>query len=68
MDYDPTERFVLLEMKVAYQERLLEELNQVLIGKSRELEELTRRLRALEELARLGGQDAKVPHERPPHY
>jgi SlyX protein len=68
MDFDTEERFVFLETKLAYQERLLEELNQVLIDKSRDLDELKRRLKTLEELARHDDTDRKVPHERPPHY
>jgi SlyX protein len=68
MTFDPEERFVFLETKLAYQERLLEELNQVLIDKSREVDELHRRLKTLEELARHGDTDRKVPHEPPPHY
>jgi SlyX protein len=68
MNYDTEERFVFLETKLAYQERLLEELNQVLIDKSREHDEFKRRLKTLEDLARQGDTDRKVPHEAPPHY
>jgi SlyX protein len=68
MNFDPEERFVILETKLAYQERLLEELNQVLIDKSRELDDLQRRLKNIEELARQGDTDRKIPHEPPPHY
>lgn len=68
MQISADERFIILETKLAYQERLLEELNHVLIGKGKELDDLRRRLAALEALARQGSNETKPPHERPPHY
>ena len=55
-----------LEIKVTYQERLLETLNQVLVSQRTELDALLKRGRALEE--QLHGaleEPADVP---PPHY
>lgn len=62
------ERFIQLETKIAYQERLLEELNDVLIAKVNLLDELQKRLKTLEDLVRSEGPLAAMPHERPPHY
>lgn len=60
-----------LEEVVAHQQRLLEELNQVLTVQQADLATLGRRLTALEQkylelAATLSGGD--LPHERPPHY
>ena len=65
------ERFVELESKLAHQDQLLEELNEVLTNQQArlmQLEELCRslvdRVRVLGEAAPDGDPDA----ERPPHY
>jgi len=63
-----TERFILLEMKMAYQEKLLQELSDLLREKGREIEQLGARLARLEAAAAAAGEEARLPHERPPHY
>lgn len=58
----------MLETKLAYQERLLDELNEVLIAKAREIDDLKRRLVVLEEALRPQADAIRPPHEVPPHY
>lgn len=64
------QQLALLEEKLTYQQRQLEELNAVVIAQQEQLDQLRR------EVARLGGvvQDVlatgteNLPHEKPPHY
>jgi SlyX protein len=67
------QRIIELEIKIAFLERTLEELADVVLDQGRELERLERRLRELD--SRLaskpeGGEGAEVDplQERPPHY
>lgn len=62
------ERFVQLEIKAAYLEKLAEELNQVLITQGRTIVELRKRLEQLERQLHTGSDDVTIPHEKPPHY
>lgn len=66
-DYDER-RFVTLETKIAYQEKTIADLNEVVIEQSRAFEKLTRRFTRLEQQIEqlLGQHDA--PAEKPPHY
>jgi len=61
-------RFVTLETKIAYQEKTISDLNEVVIEQSRASEKLMRRLTRLEQQVEqlLGHHDA--PAEKPPHY
>jgi uncharacterized coiled-coil protein SlyX len=67
---DGPDRAALLEEKLTFQQRQLDELNAVVISQQEELARLRR------EVARLGGvvQDVlatgteNLPHEKPPHY
>jgi len=68
MGPDVEERFIVLETKLAYQERLLEELNEVLIAKGREIDDLKRRMATSEEALRPQADAIRPPHEAPPHY
>jgi SlyX protein len=62
-------RFVALETKVAYQEKLISELNEVLLERGQEVDTLTRRLDNMERIYREGsGADPDPSHDRPPHY
>lgn len=65
---DADERLLRLEEKVAYQDKLIAELNDVVVALQRRSDELTRRLEAAERSLRheLGSRD--MPNERPPHY
>ncbi|MCH2595327.1 MAG: SlyX family protein [Pirellulales bacterium] len=60
-----------LEEKLSFQQRTLEELNEVVLAQQTEIERLGRELsnyRKLTEelLERNPGED--LPHEKPPHY
>lgn len=61
-------RFVTLETKIAYQEKVIADLNDVVIEQGRSCEKLARRVTRLEQqLEQLLGQ-FDVPAEKPPHY
>lgn len=63
------ERFIALETKVAYQDKLIAELNEVVVERTRELSLLSKRLERLERYVRDPEADAAPPaDERPPHY
>jgi len=64
---DGEERFVALETKLAYQEKLLAELNEVLVEHSRVLYELRKRAQQSEAALR-DVLEEKPPNEKPPHY
>lgn len=69
MNDETTEaRLLKLEEKVAYQDKTIAELNDVVVTLNRRTAELHERLEAIERVVRneLGGRDA--PHEKPPHY
>jgi len=65
---ETSERFVLLETKIAYQEKLLSELSDLLREKGRELDMLTTRVLRLESARAAEGDGERLPYERPPHY
>ena len=61
-------RFVTLETKIAFQEKTIADLNDVVVEQSRTFEKLTRRITRLEQqFEQLLGQH-DVPAEKPPHY
>jgi uncharacterized coiled-coil protein SlyX len=62
------ERFVRLEEKAAYLEKLALDLNEVVIRQAQELDELLVRLERIERQQRAGRDDESIPHEKPPHY
>ena len=64
---DNEARFVALETKLAYQEKLLAELNEVVIEQSRALKDLQKRAIDSESALR-DAIEEKPPQERPPHY
>ena len=55
-----------LEIKVTYQERLLETLNEVLVSQRTELDAIQKRVKALEE--QLRGALDEPEQTPPPHY
>ena len=62
------QRFVKLETKLAYQEKTITDLNDVVVVQDRQINKLERRLVALEQqIALLVGQE-NAPQEKPPHY
>ncbi len=62
------ERFVGIEVKLAYLEKLTHELNEVVVRQARALDELTKQVVALERQVRADGEGREFPHEPPPHY
>ena len=70
---DPERRLEELESRAAFQDDLIEQLNQVIARQDRELLALQRRVEKLElrlrELAEAAGSPAASGgHEIPPHY
>ncbi len=61
------ERFISIETKIAYQEKLIAELNEVILERGKQIDLLTRRITQLERLATDDGPE-QPGHERPPHY
>jgi uncharacterized coiled-coil protein SlyX len=61
-------RLLRLEEKVAYQDKLVAELNEVVVSLHRVTDSLSDRLRTIERELRseLGARD--MPNEPPPHY
>ena len=62
------QRFVTLETKVAYQDKTILDLNEVVVAQSRRIENYERRLRALEEQLKSLLSAAESSGEPPPHY
>lgn len=61
-------RLLLLEEKVAYQDKTIAELNDVLVGLNRLVTDLKGRLEQVERA--IGGELSRreMPNEKPPHY
>lgn len=56
-----------LELRFMQQEKLTEELNEVIVEQQRAIDRLAQELRALREQI-LAGAEAAPKDERPPHY
>lgn len=61
-------RLIRLEEKLAYQDKLIDELNEVVTSLNRDNAELTRRLEVLERAYRELAAPREMPNEKPPHY
>ena len=59
---------VRLETKIAYQDKLLADLNDVVVDLNRAVSELTRRLVTVERLLSTELGRREMPNEKPPHY
>ena len=57
-----------LEVKVAYQDRLIDELNQEVMTFTAKVEALEAGLARLQEAAKAGNSDIDPSHQKPPHY
>jgi SlyX protein len=68
--FDPR-RIIDLEERLTHQQHLIDQLNEVVLGQTRQLERLGRELAsyvtAVERLAQ-NAQGDDLPHEKPPHY
>jgi SlyX protein len=62
------QRFVTLETKLAYQEKTIADLNDVIVEQARELADLRRRFEVLERFAKEHLEARSVSNEKPPHY
>lgn len=62
------ERFVRLEEKAAYLEKLAFDLNEVVIAQGQLIDVLSARLERVERQLRSGGDDTPIVDEKPPHY
>jgi uncharacterized coiled-coil protein SlyX len=67
-DATQDERFMRLEIKAAYLEKLAADLNEVVIAQGKVLDELLGRIDRIERQQRSGEDDESIPHEKPPHY
>jgi SlyX protein len=68
-DYE--QRLVALEERLTFQQRLIEELNGVVLDQRREFDRLARELaqcRQTLEQFRDAALGENLPHEKPPHY
>lgn len=68
MDDTDNLRFVELETRLAYQDRTIEDLNEVVIGLRADLDSLRRELGRLERKIDQGGDEIGPANERPPHW
>ncbi|MCB9915148.1 MAG: SlyX family protein [Planctomycetes bacterium] len=62
------ERLTDLEMKLAFLERTVEDLHEVLLAQGAELQRLRERLTRLEARGERGGDEVGPQHDPPPHY
>ena len=62
------QRLLALEEKVAYQDKAIAELNDVVVTLNRQATELTSRLAQLERLLGSELSRREMPNEKPPHY
>jgi uncharacterized coiled-coil protein SlyX len=67
-DVTQDERFMRLEIKAAYLEKLALDLNEVVIAQGKLIDDLLGRIDRIERQQRSGEDDQSIPHERPPHY
>lgn len=68
MEDADNQRFVELEMRAAYQERTIDDLNEVVLALRADLEALRRELGKLEEKIDQGGPEVGPANEPPPHW
>jgi SlyX protein len=70
-DADLDARLRPIEERLAFQERVIDELNAAILSQQQQLDRLKGQLAALTRgLEQLAGQaqGGDLPHERPPHY
>jgi SlyX protein len=61
-------RFITLETKVAFQEKMVSDLNEVIIQQERNIGELRRQLTTLQEQVHSLLGEGQPGIEKPPHY
>lgn len=62
------ERFLRIETKIAYQDKLIADLNDVIVDLNRTVIEYRKRLDAVEKAFRNEVERREMPNEKPPHY
>ncbi|MFZ5893671.1 MAG: SlyX family protein [Myxococcota bacterium] len=62
------QRLLRIETKIAYQDKLIADLNDVVVELNRTVGEFTRRLEAVERVIRTELERRDMPNEKPPHY
>ena len=65
---DDDGRFIQLETKIAYQEKTIAELNEVVVELNQLTSDLARRLDRLERWVQAELGPREMPNEKPPHY
>ena len=66
---DKEQRLMEVEMQLAFQEDLLQSLNDVVIEQKKQMELMATELRSMrEQVSGLNGNGAKNVNEKPPHY
>jgi uncharacterized coiled-coil protein SlyX len=61
-------RILKLEEKVAYQDKIIAELNDVVVTLNRAVDGLSKRLQSVERTVRSELGAREQPNEKPPHY
>ena len=61
-------RLLTLEEKVAYQDKTIAELNDVVVSLNRQVADLKGRLEQIERLVGSELSRREMPNEKPPHY
>jgi uncharacterized coiled-coil protein SlyX len=61
-------RLLTLEEKVAYQDKTIADLNEVVVELNRQVSDLKGRLEQLERLFGAEVSRREMPNEKPPHY
>jgi uncharacterized coiled-coil protein SlyX len=62
------ERFMRLEVKASYLEKLALDLNEVVIAQGQVIDELLKRVDRMERQVHSSSEGREFPHEKPPHY
>ena len=62
------ERLLRIETKIAYQDQLIADLNDVIVDLNRTVSEYRKRLDAVERAFRSELERRDMPNEKPPHY
>lgn len=62
------ERLLRIETKIAYQDKLIADLNDVIVDLNRTVSEYRKRLDAVERAFRSELERRDMPNEKPPHY
>lgn len=60
------ERLIVLETKLSYHQKTIDDLNAVILEQDKRLSRLEQRLQVLEQAVEVDARD--VGQERPPHY